>query len=444
VPVGSRTEPWDELLEAGRADERLVHESRRRAQGAATEPLPDDLHPAVREALLTAGVDALYTHQAEAWERAADGPVIVTTGTASGKSLCFNLPTLDVLHRDRHARALYLYPTKALAQDQARALHALGLPGIRPAIYDGDTPRGERAAIRKRANVILTNPDMLHVGILPNHPAWGDVLANLAVVVVDEAHVYRGVFGSHVANVLRRLRRLASVYGTAPRFLLASATVANPVSLASALSGLDDVALVDRDGSPQAERRIAMWNPPLLDEALGVRGSPLREASELLVGLVRGGARTICFMKSRKAVEVIALETARALREAGEPALADRVAPYRAGYTPAQRRELERRLVDGDLLGVVATDALELGIDIGALDAAISVTFPGTVASLRQQWGRAGRRGSGLAVYIAGEDALDQFFCRHPDEFLERPVEAAILDHESQDIHLQHLLCATH
>jgi DEAD/DEAH box helicase domain-containing protein len=444
VPVGPLTEPWDELLEAGREDERLVHERRRRAQGAAVEALPDDLHPAVRDALLGAGVEALYTHQAEAWERAAEGPVIVTTGTASGKSLCFNLPTLDVLHRDRHARALYLYPTKALAQDQARALHALGLPGLRPAIYDGDTPRGERAAIRKRANLILTNPDMLHVGILPNHPAWGDVLANLAVVVVDEAHVYRGVFGSHVANVLRRLRRLASVYGTAPRFLLASATVANPVELAVALSGLDDVALVDRDGSPQAERRIAMWNPPLLDEALGVRGSPLREAAELLVGLVRGGARTICFMKSRKAVELIARDAAGALREAGEPGLAGRVAPYRAGYTPAQRRELERRLVDGDLLGVVATDALELGIDIGALDAAISVTFPGTVASLRQQWGRAGRRGSGLAVYVAGEDALDQFFCRHPDEFLERPVEAAILDHESQDIHLQHLLCAAH
>src|SRR6185437_10376910 len=230
----------------------------------------------------------------------------------------------------------------------------------------------------------------------------------------------------------------------APRFLLASATVANPVQLAEALSGLDDFALVDRDGSPQAERRIAMWNPPLLDEALGVRGSPLREASELLVALVRKGARTICFMKSRRAVELIARDAAAALREGGEPELAERVAPYRAGYTPAQRRELERRLVDGDLLGVVATDALELGIDIGALDAAISVTFPGTVASLRQQWGRAGRRGSGLAVYVAGEDALDQFFCRHPDEFLDRPVEAAILDHESEQIHAAHLLCAAH
>jgi DEAD/DEAH box helicase domain-containing protein len=444
VSVSPGVEPWEELLGAGRADERLVHEERRPPQSAATQPLPEDLHPAVRQALEGAGVAQLYLHQAEAWERAAEHPVVVTTGTASGKSLCFNLPTLDVLCRDRHARALYLYPTKALAQDQARALNALGLPGIRPAIYDGDTPRGERAAIRRRANLILTNPDMLHVGILPHHSAWGDLLANLAVVVIDEAHVYRGVFGSHVGNVLRRLRRLAAVYGTAPRFLLASATIANPVELAEDLSGLEDFALVERDGSPQAERRIAMWNPPLLDEALGVRGSPLHEAAELLVGLVQRGARTICFMKSRKAVELIARQTAAALREEGEPELAERVAPYRAGYTPAQRRELERRLVDGDLLGVVATDALELGIDIGALDAAISVTFPGTVASLRQQWGRAGRRGRGLAVYIAGEDALDQFFCRHPDEFLDRPVEAAILDYESEPIHLGHLLCAAH
>src|SRR5215212_2474316 len=381
VPVGPVIEPWEDLLEAGRADERLVHETRRRAQSAATEPLPADLHPAVGAALVATGVDALYVHQAEAWERAADGPVIVTTGTASGKSLCFNLPTLDVLHRDRHARALYLYPTKALAQDQARALHALGLPGIRPAIYDGDTPRGERAGIRRRANVVLTNPDMLHVGILPNHPAWGDVLANLAVVVVDEAHVYRGVFGSHVANVLRRLRRLAAVYGTAPRVLMASATIGNPGELAERLTGLDDFTVVERDGSPVTKRTIAMWNPPITDEKLGTRRSVLSEAADLLAELVVQGARTIVFMKSRKAVE--------------------RIAPYRAGYTPQQRRELERRLVAGELLGVVSTDALELGIDIGSLDAAICVTFPGTVASLRQMWGRAGRRGRGLAVYVA-------------------------------------------
>jgi DEAD/DEAH box helicase domain-containing protein len=387
------------------------------------------------------GIAGLYQHQAEALEKAFEGPTIITTGTASGKSLCFQLPTLQVLTSDRTARALYLYPTKALAQDQARALHGFGLnKAIRPAIYDGDTPRAERAAIRKRSNLILTNPDMLHVGILPHHPAWGDLLANLAFVVVDEAHVYRGVFGSHVGNVLRRLRRAAAIHGTEPRFLLASATIANPVELAEGLTGLTPFNLVENDGAPRAERRIAMWNPPLLDEDLGIRGSALYEAAELFSELISAGARTICFMKSRKGVELILRHAVDRL----DPELAERISPYRAGYTPAQRHEIERRLTAGELLGVVATDALELGIDIGELDAAICVTFPGTVASLRQMWGRAGRRGRGLAVYVAGEDALDQFFCRHPDEFLQRPVEAAILDPASPEIYAEHLVCAAH
>jgi len=407
-------------------------------------PIPGALHHELRAALERVGIAALHTHQEEALEAAMDGPMVVTTGTASGKSLCFNLPTLQQLLVDPRARALYLYPTKALAQDQARALAALRLERLRPAIYDGDTPQSERAAIRRKANVVLTNPDMLHVGILPNHRAWGDFLANLAVVVVAEAHVYRGVFGSHMGNVLRRLRRIAAAYGTEPRFLLASATVANPLELAQRLTGLEGIRLIDRDGAPAAERRIAMWNPPILDEALGVRASALSEAADLLADLVAAGSRTICFIKSRKAVELILRHAAARLRSGERPDLAERIAPYRAGYTPQQRRELEQRLTRGDLLGVVATDALELGIDIGELDAAICVTFPGTVASLRQMWGRAGRRGRGLAVYVAGEDALDQFFCRHPDEFLERPVEAAILDHESEQIHAAHLLCAAH
>ncbi|MBV9310664.1 MAG: DEAD/DEAH box helicase, partial [Solirubrobacterales bacterium] len=360
---------------------------------------------------------------------------------ASGKSLCFQLPTLQLLSSDPAARALYIYPTKALAQDQARALHGFGLHRvIRPAIYDGDTPRNERAAIRRRSNLLITNPDMLNVGILPHHTAWDELLANLAFVVVDEAHVYRGVFGSHVANVLRRLRRIARLHGADPRFLLASATIANPTELAEHLTGIEGFRLIDNDTAPKAARRVAMWNPPLLDEELGVRASTLYEAAELLSELVSNGARTICFIKSRKGVELIL----RHARDRLEPELAERVAPYRAGYTPAQRQEIQRRLTDGELLGVVATDALELGIDIGELDAAICVTFPGTVASLRQMWGRAGRRGRGLALYIAGEDALDQFFCRHPSEFLERPVEAAILDPGNAAIHSQHVLCAAH
>jgi DEAD/DEAH box helicase domain-containing protein len=435
------TEPWAALLETGRADERLVHDDLYDARSARLVSVPDELNASVRSALDRAGIDHLYVHQAQALHAAFDGPTIVTTGTASGKSLCFQLPTLEVLTSDRAARALYLYPTKALAQDQARALHSFGLhQAIRPAIYDGDTPREERAAIRKRSNLIITNPDMLHIGILPHHAAWAEMLANLAFVVVDEAHVYRGVFGSHVANVLRRLRRAAAIHGTEPRFLLASATIANPVELAQRLTGLESFNLIEQDTAPKPARRVAMWNPPLLDEHLGLRGSALYEAAELLAELVTAGARTICFMKSRKGVELILRHAVDRL----DPELGERIAPYRAGYTAAQRREIEQRLTTGDLLGVVATDALELGIDIGELDAAICVTFPGTVASLKQMWGRAGRRGRGLAVYVAGEDALDQFFCRHPDEFLQRPVEAAILDPHSPEIYAEHLLCAAH
>jgi DEAD/DEAH box helicase domain-containing protein len=444
VAVVRDIEPWDALLQAGRDDERLVTQTSQHPRPAREAAIPDELHPEVADALRARGIERLWAHQAEALHAAWAGPTIVTTGTASGKSLCFNLPTLDVLCRDARARALYLYPTKALAQDQARALNALGVQRARPAIYDGDTPREQRSAIRRRANVVLTNPDMLHLAILPNHPAWGDFFANLAVVVVDEAHVYRGVFGSHVANVLRRLRRVCDAYGTAPRILLASATVANPGELAERLTGLDDITVVDRDGAPAAKRTIVMWNPPITDEKIAARRSVLAEAADLLADLVCEGARTIAFMKSRKAVELMSRFAQLRLEDRGRGELADRIAPYRAGYTSQQRRELERKLLDGELLGVVATNALELGIDIGSLDAAICVTFPGTVASLRQMWGRAGRRGRGLALYVAGEDALDQFFCRHPDEFLDRPVEAAILDPFSEQLHAAHLLCAAH
>jgi DEAD/DEAH box helicase domain-containing protein len=437
-------EPWDALLQAGREDERLVMQASQHPRPPREVAIPESLHPEVAGALEARGIDRLWSHQAEALHAAWAGPTIVTTGTASGKSLCFNLPTLDVLCRDARARALYLYPTKALAQDQARALNALGVARARPAIYDGDTPREQRSAIRRRANIVLTNPDMLHLAILPNHPAWGDFFSNLAVVVVDEAHVYRGVFGSHVANVLRRLRRVCDAYGTSPRVLLASATIANPGEMAGWLTGLDDITVIDRDGAPTAKRTIAMWNPPITDEKLATRRSVLAEAADLLADLVTEGARTIVFMKSRKAVELMSRFAQLTLEDRGRADLVERIAPYRAGYTPQQRRELEQRLLEGDLLGVVSTNALELGIDIGSLDAAVCVTFPGTVASLRQMWGRAGRRGRGLALYVAGEDGLDQFFCRHPDEFLDRPVEAAILDPFNEQLHAAHLLCAAH
>ncbi len=437
-------EPWSALLDQAREDGRLVREAGEGPGKAKLVEIPEELHPDVVAGLHRAGIEQLYSHQAQALQSAWVRTTIVTTGTASGKSLCFNLPTLDMLCTDAFARALYIYPTKALAQDQARALNAFGLTKqVRPAIYDGDTPRESRGQIRERANVVLTNPDMLHMGILPNDKLWERLLGNLAFIVIDEAHVYRGVFGSHVANVVRRLRRLAASHGTYPRVLLASATIANPVELAQRLTGLEDVALVHDDGSPTPRRQIAMWNPPLTDEAIGARRSALGEAAELLARLVRDGARCICFMKSRKGVELLARMVTEDL-ERTDAELAERVAPYRAGYTPQQRRELEARLVNGELRAVITTDALELGIDIGELDAALVVTFPGTVAALRQMWGRAGRRGKGLAVYVAGEDALDQFFCRHPDEFLERAVEAAILDHESAQIHQAHLLCAAY
>ncbi|MGE4425688.1 MAG: DEAD/DEAH box helicase [Solirubrobacteraceae bacterium] len=548
-----RPEPWRRLLADADEDGRLVRQAWEGPRDAVTAPLPTSLHPDLRDALHRRGVERLYAHQAAALDVPAPRPFVVTTGTASGKSLCFQLPMVDTLLRERGARALLLYPTKALAQDQARSLQALGLGDrLRVAIYDGDTPREARRDVRTRANVVLTNPDMLHVGVLPRPDLWADFLLRLRIVVVDEAHVYRGVFGSHVANVLRRLRRVAErTQGTvalpgggraarrpeaapardggttgvdAPaavgdrshgandrqrpaervRFLLASATIANPTEHAEALTGLEDVALIDEDGSPSAGRRIAMWNPPLFDEdddqhataarvrrergaadpppvpassadpdrqatagLFGVDAAPssnpdvelldaseliagvrrrsaLGEAADLLADLVEGGASVICFVRSRKGVEVTANLAVDELEERGRSDLARRVIAYRAGYTTAQRHELERRLVAGEVRCVVTTSALELGIDIGRLDASVVVTFPGTVASLRQMWGRAGRRERGLAVYVAGEDALDQYFCRHPDDFLDRPVEAAIVQHENEPIHLAHLLCAAH
>jgi DEAD/DEAH box helicase domain-containing protein len=425
---------WTDLLQG----DELAHLSTVPAAEAQTSPLPGDLHAGVREALARQGIGRLYTHQATSWEAARRGEhVVVTTGTASGKTLAFNLPVLDALAAEPKNRAIYLYPTKALAQDQARGLGKLSVPRIRAAIYDGDTPQERRPQIRKWANLVLTNPDMLHIGVLPRHDLWADVLHNLRYVVVDEAHVYRGVFGSHVANVLRRLRRLARVYDAEPQFLLATATIANPGELAQSLLGVEATVVSD-DGAPRAERTIALWNPELIDAELGLRASALGDAARLMSQLVQRDLRTICFAKSRKQAELIHRMTADRV----DPATAKRLAPYRAGYTPAQRRDIERRLVEGELLGVAATDALELGIDIGLLDCAISVGFPGTVASLRQQWGRAGRRGHGLAILVASEDALDQYFMREPETLLGRRVEAAILDHANPRVLDGHVAAA--
>jgi DEAD/DEAH box helicase domain-containing protein len=419
-----------ELLEGA---EELAYRGEEPARHARTAPIPDQLEPRVRTAI---GVETLYAHQREAWDAAARGEsLIVTTGTASGKTLAFNLPVLDALARDPKSRALYLYPTKALVQDQFKVLNRYRVAGLNPAIYDGDTPIEHRGQIRRSANVILSNPDMLHIGALPHHDRWADVLANLRYVVVDEAHVYRGVFGSHVANVLRRLHRVARTYGAEPQFLLASATISNPGELAAKLLG-HPVTVIGDDAAPRAERTVVLWNPPFVDEELGLRGSALAEAAKLQAAFVEQGLRTLTFAKSRKAAELIHRFTAERLGDDS------RLSPYRAGYTAQQRREIERRLGAGELLGVSATNALELGIDVGLLDAVISVGFPGTVASLRQQWGRAGRRGHGLAVLVATEDALDQYFMREPAKLFGRRVEAAILDHENRKVLAGHVRAA--
>src|SRR3954451_7569352 len=422
---------WEGLLQG----EEVAYLGTEPERDARLAQLPVPVEEGGREAI---GVPQLYLHQRAVWDGAARGEhVLVTTRTASGKARASTLPVRDRIAREPKTRALYLYPTKALAQDQFRTLSGLKVPKLRPAIYDGDTPSEQRWQIRKWSNVILSNPDMVHVGLLPNHDRWGDVLANLRYVVIDEAHVYRGVFGSHVANVLRRLLRLARIYGAEPQFLLASATISNPGELAHALLG-EHATVVGDDAAPRAERTIVLWNPELLDAELGLRASALAEAARLQAMFVERGLRTLTFAKSRKAAELIHRFTAERLGDDTH------LSPYRAGYTAQQRREIERRLSEGDLLGVSATNALELGIDVGLLDAVISVGFPGTVASLRQQWGRAGRRGHGLAVLVASEDGLDQFFMREPEKLLGRRVEAAILDYANPRVLHGHVRAAAY
>jgi DEAD/DEAH box helicase domain-containing protein len=400
-----------------------------------------DLRPELSEALRKMGASRLYSHQLEAYERVLAGEnVVVATATASGKSLCYKIPAFQNALGRAKSRAVFLYPTKALAQDQLGKIKAFDLRGVHPATYDGDTPHALRADIRRRANILLTNPDMLNIGILPNHEAWADFLRNLEIVAVDEAHVLRGVFGSHVAAVLRRLRRVAMLHGGEPQFVLTSATIANPQEHAESLTGLP-FALVDSDGASTGERRVVFRNPPLLDKEKGERRSLLTEGALVFANLVSQGVRTIAFARTRKAAELIYRYAADRLGVDG----ARRISPYRAGYTPRERREIEGRLFRGDLLGVVSTNALELGVDVGALDAVVCCGYPGSVASIWQQWGRAGRgKDPALAVYIAGRDSLDQFLFENPPRVLGRRVEAARVTMENPYILGPHLLAAAH
>jgi DEAD/DEAH box helicase domain-containing protein len=400
-----------------------------------------DLQPELSEALRKMGASRLYSHQLEAYERVRAGEnVVVATATASGKSLCYKIPAFQNALGRAKSRAVFLYPTKALAQDQLGKINAFDLRGVHPATYDGDTPHVLRADIRRRANILLTNPDMLNIGILPNHEAWADFLRNLEIVAVDEAHVLRGVFGSHVAAVLRRLRRVVMLHGGDLRFVLTSATIANPQELAESLTGLPFV-LVDNDGASTGERRVIFRNPPLLDKEKGERRSLLTEGALVFATLVSQGVRTIAFARTRKAAELIYRYAADRLGVDG----ARRISPYRAGYTPRERREIEGRLFRGDFLGVVSTNALELGVDVGALDAVVCCGYPGSVASIWQQWGRAGRgKDPALAVYIPGRDSLDQFLFENPPRVLGRRVEAARVTMENPYILGPHLLAAAH
>jgi DEAD/DEAH box helicase domain-containing protein len=419
---------------------RVASATRLPARAARTVPLPEDLPPVLAGRLQRAGIEQLYTHQAAALETVRHGVhVVVATGTASGKSLCYQLPLLERLLTDEKATALYLAPTKALAHDQLRALRAFALPHARVAAYDGDTPRAERDAIRRTANVLLTNPDMLHHGILPGHRRWGDFLHRLALVIVDECHVARGVFGSHVAAILRRLRRLCDRYSANPTFVLASATIGNPAEHARNLTGLEVEAIVD-DGSPRPPVSFALWEPPLTDVDSGARRSTLAESADLLAGLVEHGPATLAFVKSRKGAELVAQHARRRLADAHLDHL---VMAYRAGHLAEERRAVERGLVDGTLRGVAATDALELGIDVGALDAVVIAGWPGTVASLWQQAGRAGRRGQEAVVaFVADDNPLDHYLLANPAELWGRPLEAAIVDVSNPYILLPHLRCA--
>ena len=404
------------------------------------------------ERLRAAGVERPWEHQVQAADLAHGGSsVVLATGTASGKSLGYLLPVLTDLLADDRAGALYLSPTKALATDQLRAVRALNLVAVRAATYDGDTPREERDWVRRHGRLVLTNPDMLHRGILPRHADWASYLRHLRYVVVDECHTYRGVFGSHVALVLRRLRRICAKYGAHPVFVLASATARDPEVTAARLTGLPVVPVTD-DASPRGTTEFALWEPPLMPDYGGGRGggengAPVRrsataETGDLLADLVVEGARTIAFVRSRRGAESVSLAARRALHEAA-PALVERVAAYRAGYLPEERRVLERRLQSGELVGVAATNALELGLDVSGLDAVVLTGWPGTVASVWQQAGRAGRAGQGaLAVFVARDDPLDTYLVHHPEALFGRPVEATVLDPSNPYVLGPHLGCA--
>jgi DEAD/DEAH box helicase domain-containing protein len=404
-------------------------------------PWPEGLDTRLLYALHQQGIAEPYTHQAQAIEHAVAGRnVVVVTPTASGKTLCYNVPVLNTILKDRSARALYLFPTKALAQDQLDELHGL-ITHIGQEIgtftYDGDTPADARRAVRQAGHIVLTNPDMLHTAILPHHTKWTKLFEALEYIVIDELHMYRGVFGSHLANVLRRLRRVCNFYGSNPTFILCSATIANPGELARALVG-DEVEMVDDNGAPAGERVVVVHNPPVVNKELGIRQSSLKATRDVAARLIRAGIQTIVFAPSRVRVELLLTYLRDTLRN--KPGDAERIAGYRGGYLPNERRNIERGLRDGTVRGVVATNALELGIDIGGMGASVVMGYPGSLASLWQQFGRAGRtREASLSVLIASSNPLDQYVAANPDMIFEQAPERALIDPDNLFILGSHL-----
>ena len=430
----------------------ITHVEHVPARQARYSEWPGWVEPRLKQLLIDEGFASPYLHQALCAEHAWRGEdVVVATGTSSGKSLGYQLPVLTALAQDPTACAVYLTPTKALGSDQLQAtlrmVQAAGLDGIHPAPYDGDTPAESRAGIREHTRYVFTNPDMLHASVLGSHARWARVLRHLKYVVVDECHSYRGVFGANVALVLRRLLRIAAAYGASPTVIYASATAADPAGQPRRLSGREAVAVTD-DAAPAGERTIVLWEPGFIDGAEGEGGAPVRypataEAASVSAELLLQGARTLTFVRSRRAAETVAMRTQEHLSAAGRADVAERVAPYRAGYLAEDRRELERRLDSGELLGVASTNALELGIDVGGLDAVVMAGFPGTVASFWQQAGRAGRRGqSSVAVLVARDEPMDTYLVHHPDALLGTPVENSVFDPTNPFILRGHVYCA--
>jgi DEAD/DEAH box helicase domain-containing protein len=414
------------------------------ASAGTYRDLPGSIQPALRRALQDRGIGRLYSHQAEAFDWISqDRNVVVPTPTASGKTLCYNLPVLNLLLTDPGGRAIYLFPTKALAEDQLHELQtAIDRMGseIRAFTYDGDTPQDARKSIRQRANIVLTNPDMLHTGILPHHTRWAKLFENLRYIVIDELHYYRGVYGSHLANLLRRLKRVCEFYGSRPVFICCSATIANPRELAEALTG-SPFQIVDSNGAPRGEKFFVFYNPPVVNRQLGIRSSYIQESRRLALEFIEHHLQTLVFANNRLATEILVTYLKDAVERGPLPG--DAVRGYRGGYLPRERREIERKLRDGEIRAVVATNALELGIDIGSLDAVVMAGYPGTIASTWQRAGRAGRRqGASAAVLVASSAPLDQYIVEHPGYFFGRSPEHAYINPDNLEILLAHLKCA--